>query len=594
MPFEAIYFITPTKESIDRFIADFAQPYNPTYTKAHLFLTSQCPSALFQQIAASEAAQFMGSMKEINIEFLPVESQVLSLDSKSSFHHLYSPANMASMCSITIEHIAEQLATLCASLGEFPIIRYSVHNSLNKRLALQLQSRLHDYKRDNEELSQALMRPRASLIILDRGVDPISPLMHELTYQAMAYDLLPIENDSYIYEFRNQAGAMTSKRVMLNEEDELWPQIRHLHIADTIRTVTSGFRQFVEKNKAASVRDKEHVSMSELSEALKEMPQYQQTVGRFSLHVHLAEQCMELFKSMKIEAIAHVEQDMVMGEDEKGSRIHNPITNVVPILQDPQISVQNKLRVLMLYVIVNNGIKEADLVKLLDHAQIPLTNRAIIDNLRHLGVQVLHDDKGYKKLPKRKERDTTASYVLSRYTPYVKDVMEYAIEGKLSKDGFPFANEEDANAKTVATTSQAHAAEMVVSARTAKPGWADKAREKFPGRDSAPKIDPRAAGPPLIVFYLGGLTYSEMRCAYETTHATRRLVLIGGTSIITPERFLEKLQVLDKPLPVERSEPAWPFAVRDHRAHSDATAPPNRLRGRSLGVDAARAGSQLV
>ena len=73
---EAIYFITPTEESISILMSDFKK--GSLYKAAHVYVTEEIPAHLFSDLSKSEAAKKMKSLVEVNISFTAYESKVMT------------------------------------------------------------------------------------------------------------------------------------------------------------------------------------------------------------------------------------------------------------------------------------------------------------------------------------------------------------------------------------------------------------------------------------------------------------------------------------------------------------------------------------
>ncbi|XP_020789009.1 syntaxin-binding protein 3 [Boleophthalmus pectinirostris] len=503
---KAIYFMTPTSKCVEALVRDFKP--KPKYKSAYVYFTNYCPDDLFNNMKLS-CGKYIRVCKELHISFMPQEAQVFTCDYPGAFQSIYSPHSQDK--KKTLETLADQLVTLCDTLDEYPGVRYKKDSNMEnaKTLAELVDNKLAQHY-ELDESGKKKGKTQAQLLIMERGFDPVSPILHELTYQAMAYDLVDINEDTYKYKAKDGA----EKQALLNEDDMLWVKLRHKHIAE----VTEQIPKMVKEISASKRQPDAKITISNLSQMMKKMPAFRKQITEKTVHLQLAEDCMKHF-SNNVEKLCKAEQDLAVGSDVEGVKVKDPMRTLLPVLLHPY-SIPDKIRAVLLYIFSVNGTTEENLNKLIQHVKIE-DQKEFILNWKELGVPIITSPSFFSRKPSRRDRSQGETYNLSRWTPVIKDIMEDAVENKLDTREWPHQSECPAawNGSGAVSARQKH-----------KPSSQDERR-----------------GARLIIFIIGGVTHSEMRCAYEVTQAVKSCeVIVGSSHILTPTSLLNDIKALSK------------------------------------------------
>ncbi|PLW04324.1 hypothetical protein PCASD_26883 [Puccinia coronata f. sp. avenae] len=167
-----------------------------------------------------------------------------------------------------------------------------------------------------------------------------------------------------------------------------------------------------------------------------------------------------------------------------------------------------------------------------------------------LGANVAKDSGKKRKALFKQPLDENA-YDISRFQPLVKLMLQDAISNKLDQSVFPYMGDNPATSASNGAGA-ASSASAPTSLRSAKPSW------------QRPRSKAIAANRErLMIFVAGGLTYAEVRAAYEISEAHSKDVIIGSTHICTPKEYISDLASLDRggssqgmPAPVFDSKPS--------------------------------------
>lgn len=218
---------------------------------------------------------------------------------------------------------------------------------------------------DSGDTTKSTLTPsmtNESVIIIDREVDSVTPLLTQLTYEGLIDEIFGIQNnqtevDTSIVGATTQSTAATSQNkkraISLDSNDTLYEQLRNSNfviVGGLLNKVVRRLQQ-VQSDYGNQHKTK---TIAELKDFVGQLPGYQQEQQSAKVHIALAEEIIKTTRTDQFKGILEVQQNLAAGADPSSqlAGIEELIAREAPL--------RETLRLLCLYSCVSGGIKPAD------------------------------------------------------------------------------------------------------------------------------------------------------------------------------------------------------------------------------------------
>lgn len=480
------------------------------------------------------------------LDYLVAESNVFAFDMPESLSKLYGSLPDPSLPAT----LAKKLANLCITLNEHPNIRYQASSNFTKEIAVLLNTNLINYRKANPTFwvngdDVHHDRERGQILILDRSFDVLSPLMHEYTYQAMVHDLLQVSDGVISYKTTTNKNETIEKQALLNENDEIWSELRHNHIAKVIETIKTRMNDIIQNNAGASLAKGSgaNLSMSAMAAAVKQLPEYQQTMTRLGEHVAIASQCMDVFSKLGLLQLSQVEQTVSTGVDEDNKEVKGKqlLQLVLESLSSNSLTKSQKIRLLIIFFISQRAATPDERRQLIQAAELTGSEQQILINFEKLIAPHLASLSAasasstaaakssffsiFRKTAVIHNPTPEGEYTDTRHIPQLRVLLEQLLQVELPLDKFPSLG------PSMPSKDSKSSAKSVRK-------YGNNARYTN-------KNDIQYDSGRCMVFIAGGISYAETRAGYELMNQYKKEVITGSTNLMSPNEYMDLVNFLD-------------------------------------------------
>lgn len=560
---EVVYMLQPTKFNINCMDADFSNR-PPKYKRAHVRFLPGFEEHLVKYFHSKRyLPQYIGSLGEIKCAFIPKEPlffETMNIDQPLQIYYNKSCVNLIER---NIKRTVQSLLNLCIITGEYPVVRYSEPSPelyqtstatiLAKKVAFEFQESLDDYARKNENFPPPSSRPRSVFIITDRSLDLFTLVLHDFSYQAMAYDLVPevdTRTDTYHYQAENEVGEKedkTAKLVDLLDPD--WVELKHQHIIDASEYLTAKVNELIAKNPL--LVDRSNIkTTTDLLSVVAHLKDFDEDRRRIILHRTLIDQCLSINDQRHLAELADFEQNLAgFGHDANGDKCKNLTENLLEVLLSKDANITDKIRYIISYALYRGGLIELDFVKLLSFIGVNSGHTffqhfmTLFKNFQHLGFRLIKENPKDKPFKKEWFHESIVNdpntYNTSRFVPCAGNILSKVITNPLllNEDAFPYVKDKPIDVMETDSSDSSAFAYSSTSLRNPrhKASWT---------RNASQFKAPRQR---FFYYVVGGITYPEIMAAYLQTRLKNKDVFIGSDGIFTPLEIMQGIEKLSEP-----------------------------------------------
>lgn len=483
---KCIVFIRPTKQNIQLLAQELR---SPKYGSYFLYFSNIIPRTDIKYLAECDESESVREVKELYADYLCVNPNLFSLNIGPCMQRL-------NWLPDALSRSVQGIVSVLLSLKLNPVIRYRAGSAATQTLAKQIyeqitkESSLFDFRNHENGAAPPL------LLILDRRDDPVTPLLHQWTYQAMVHELLNIRNNRVDLS-ENPAVPKDFKELVLSgDQDEFYAKNMYANFGEIGSTIKNLMEEFQRKAKD----QKKVESIADMKNFIETYPQFKKMSGTVQKHLCIMGELSTLTTKRNLFEVSELEQEISCKAEHS-----QQLQRIKKIIADERISVDDALKLVALYairyerhancdtssllqIIKSRGGQTHVIPSLIEYAGTHMRQGELFNLVRITDAVKLTRNliKGLKGVEN----------VFTQHTPLLKETLEDVFKGRELDPIYPAINS-----------------------------------ELVPFRRPPQEV---------VVFIVGGATYEEALAVHQLNNVGYRVIL-GGTTIHNSKSFVNEV-----------------------------------------------------